>query len=106
MAENIARTVRLLYEVVEQGAVIHIHFIHSLGVSLLLQSRADERVDELVRYPHLSLNFILPELNQAPGFRIKPTRLSIILSSVEGRGEPVRGVVTRGRVTSVRGRVG
>jgi len=83
------RTVCLLYEVIEQSTIILIHLTHSLGISLLLQSRVDERVDELVRYPHLSFNRIFPELGQAPGLRKEVTGVRILLSSVTGRGELV-----------------
>lgn len=89
MAQSTARTVRLLYEVIKQGAIILIRFIHPFGIPLLLQSRVDEGVDELVRYPHLSRNLIFPELNQAPGFPIRSTGVSVFLSLVEGRSELV-----------------
>jgi len=84
---NLARTVRLLYEVVKQGPTILIHLMYSLSISLLLQSRVDERVDELVRYLHLSCNLILPKLNQAPGFRKDSTGIRVLLGSITGRSE-------------------
>jgi len=89
MTCNFARTVRLLYKVVKQGPTVLIHLVYSLGISLLLQSRVDEGVDELVRYLHLSRNLIFPKLNQAPGFRKESTGVRVLLGSIEGRSELV-----------------
>ena len=89
MAQSVARTISLLYEVVEQGAAILFRLIRPLGIFLLLQRRVDEGIDELVGYPHLSSNSILPEVKQAPCTCKKSTGISVLLGSVEGVGELV-----------------
>jgi hypothetical protein len=89
LARNLARTIRLLYEVIKQGVIILNYLIRSLGISLFLQGRMDERVDELVRDPPLSRNLILPELYQTPGFPKESTRKRVRLSLVKGRSELV-----------------